>query len=79
MSTKREAKYAKALDDLDARRASGAVGQNAYELERARLVKEASKQPWHWGFQLLLIVGILIAALLVLRLAGAFVNSMNGV
>lgn len=79
MPTKREAKYAQALDDLDAKLASGSVSKNAYDLERSRLVADAAKQPWHWGFQLLLIVGILLGALIVLRIIGAMINASNGV
>lgn len=40
-------------------------------------MKEAAKQPWHWGVQLAVILGIIIVFFIVLRLAGSFVNAVG--
>lgn len=75
VSSKHELKYARALDDLDARKAAGQVSPNEYEVRRAQLMKEASKRRWHWGIQLAVIVGILLAFILVLRIVGGLINA----
>lgn len=77
VSDKRDLKYARALDALDASRDAGQVSSNEYDVRRAKLIKEAAKQPWHWGIQLAVLLGILIGFLIVLRIAGAFVNAVS--
>lgn len=77
VTTRHEAKYGRKLDELDARKAQGRLSANEYDVQRARLLKEAAKQPWHWGIQLAVLLGILIAFLLVLRIAGAFVTAVG--
>lgn len=77
MKNKRDAEYAQALDRLEQKRASATITPGQYDLRRTKLLAEASRKPTSLGIVVLEVVGLLIVALIALRIIGALMNGLN--
>lgn len=78
-STKCELKYAQPLDAVDAGQAGSSASPKECGLRRRRPLEDAGKQPWHWDIPLVVVLGILLAALVVTRAIGVFLYAAGGV
>lgn len=70
--------YLKVLAELDADHAAGKVTDAQYEFYKTRLINEANQKKRPASVTFLIVVGVIVAALILLRIVGLVFNSIVG-